>query len=198
MHFATQRGSKVTIDGNCTVHGWQVNSQTINGSFEAGTGFPFEPGTKIKPGKIEAHADVSVPVSSLKSDLVTERTAHQLLNVNQATPSIHYRLNELIAQAPPKSKEAGYEFDSRGALVVAGVTNQISMPIRVTPLGGGKLKIAGAIPLKLSAFGIKPPSIWTTPDSKNNRTMEIKLSEDEVKLSFEWLLEQEAVAAPKR
>ena len=43
-----------------------------------------------------------------------------------------------------------YEFDSRGDLVVAGVTNEITMPVFVLPLGNGRLKISGGTSLKMT------------------------------------------------
>jgi hypothetical protein len=60
----------------------------------------------------------------------------------QQNRMISYRLAEMTLKGATNRNEVPqYEFDSRGELVVAGVTNEITMPVFVHPLGGGKLKI---------------------------------------------------------
>src|SRR5690242_18387887 len=60
-------GAKVRIEGTSTIHDWQVESKLIGGFLEAGQNFPIEPGQDVKPGKVEANADIFIPVGSLKS-----------------------------------------------------------------------------------------------------------------------------------
>jgi len=48
--------------------------------------------------------------------------------------------------------------DAKGELIVAGVTNKISMTVNVTPLGDRKVRITGATSVKMTDFGVEPPS----------------------------------------
>jgi hypothetical protein len=67
-------------------------------------------------------------------------------------------------------------------LVVAGVTNLITMPVSILPLREKDLKITGSLTVKMTDFQIDPP----VP------TLALGLirTDDEVKLSFEWMLSQ--------
>jgi hypothetical protein len=189
--FITSPESNVIIAGMTTIHSWQITSREVEGWFESPLDFPVGPAATPRLEKVATRAEVSVPVISLKSDLVTARTAQRLLS--EKTPAILYTLTELVAKAADKSDPTTYRFNALVSLVAAGVTNQISIPVHLTKLDGGRLKIVGTSPVKLSAFGIKSPSILPSPDSKNP-VSEIKLSEDEVQFSFEWFLKP----APRR
>ncbi|HWI56121.1 MAG TPA: YceI family protein, partial [Bacillota bacterium] len=74
------------------------------------------------------------------------------------TPKIFYRLSELTLKEAAKSKDAPYVFDAKGEMVVGGVTNTVSMPVNVTPLGDKKLRITGNTTVKMSSFKIEPPA----------------------------------------
>ena len=190
--FVAQPESKVRIDGKGTIHDWQAEGRLINGSLEAGDNFPIEPRQQVKPGKVNARIEVSIPVTSLEdvdlngksSGKTMNNLLHRLLK-EQTNPRIQYQLNELFLKSSPNSEDSGYLLDSSGSLVVAGVTNQIALPIRVTALGGGRLKITGNVALKLTDFDIQPPVGRMATDGKNNEVVEIKLSNDEIKVSFD-------------
>jgi polyisoprenoid-binding protein YceI len=92
---------------------------------------------------------------------------------------IHYQLIELKVSAASSNKA---DCIAQGRLTVAGVTNTITMPVTVERLEGHRIKVSGAIPLKMTAFNIKPPE----PVGFFIKTG------DEVRISFDWLL------APKR
>jgi polyisoprenoid-binding protein YceI len=64
-------------------------------------------------------------------------------------------------------------------LVVAGVTNALTMPVEVTPLGEGKVKFAATTKLKMTDFKIEPPAPKIALGA-------IKTG-DEVTISFEWM-----------
>ena len=95
-------------------------------------------------------------------------------------PRIFYRTSELVLKEVPTSKDAPYLFESKGELVVAGVTNQVSIPLKVLPLGEKKVKISGSIPTKMSNFGIKAEKIGLG-------FVTFKTADD-VKISFDWIV----------
>lgn len=178
---------KMRIEGTSTIHDWQVESSIIGGYLEVGPDFPVEPGQTATPGKIEARGEAYIPVRSLfsiekdgkkYSDKMDE-VMYEHMRAQQ-NPRIVYRLNEFVLKEPAKAKDAPYVFEAKGELSVAGVTNTISMPVKVLPLGDKRIKISGTISLKMTAFKIEPP---------NPFGLGIKTGDD-VKLIFDWLVVQ--------
>jgi hypothetical protein len=171
-----------------------MQGSLIGGYLEAGPGFPVEPGQAAKPGKLEATVNAFIPVGSLKSlkengsaySDPMDRRAYEAMK-QKDFPQIRYRLNELVLKEAAKGKDAPYVFEAKGELAVAGVTNKITMPVNITPLGDKKLKITGETVVKMTTFGIEPPS-------PTGLGLLIKTG-DEVKLMFEWTVAQKAPAA---
>ncbi len=194
MRFDPAPGSKVRIEGTSSIHDWQVECKLIGGHLEAGPSFPSEPGQTIQPGKVDARAEVFIPVRSLKSiekdgrpysDSMDNIMYEKLLQ--PVNPRIVYRLDELVLKQAPAGGNAPYVFEAKGELVVAGVTNKITMPVNVTPLGNKKLKISGNTAVKMTDFGIKPPAPAIA--------LGLIKTGDEVKLIFEWVVAQKAAGA---
>jgi hypothetical protein len=96
-------------------------------------------------------------------------------------PRIGYRSTELILKGATNVNEVlQYEFDSRGELVVAGVTNEITMPVFVVPLDRGRVKISGITALKMSSFQIDPPAPTVT--------LGLIKAADDVIIQFDWVV----------
>jgi hypothetical protein len=194
--FDSLPGGKMRIEGSSSVHDWQVEGKLIGGFLEAGPGFPVEPGQTVAPGKIEAKAEVFVPVRSLTSvekdgrpySTRMDEIMYEKLK-QPASPRIVYRLNELVLKEAPKTATNAYIFDAKGELVVAGATNQISMPVHITPLGGKKLRITGTTTMKMTGFGIEPPAPAVA--------LGLIKTEDQVKVIFDWNVGQRAAAPPR-
>ncbi len=185
---------KMRIEGTSNIHDWQVESSIVGGWIEVGQNFPTEPGQPASPGKVEARAEAYVPVRSLfsvekdgrkYSDSMDGIMYEKLKATEQ--PRIIYRLKELTLKEPAKSKDAPYVFDSKGELAVAGVTNTISMPINVTPLGEKKIKVTGTTTLKMTDFKIEPPA--------PKLAFGLIKTGDDVKIIFDWLVAQKPSAA---
>ncbi len=187
--FFAKSGSKIRIEGTSNIHDWQVESPLIGGFIEAGPNFPTEPGQACTPGKIEAKAEPFLMARSLKSiekdgkpysDKMDEIMYEKLKA--QESPRIVYHLTDLVLKESAKSKDDPYVFDSKGELVVAGVTNTVSMPVKIQPLGEKKLKVSGTATLKMTDFKIEPPA--------PKIALGLIKTGDEVKLVFEWMLAQ--------
>jgi hypothetical protein len=193
--FEARPGSKVRIEGISTRSDWQVESRLIGGFLEVGPNFPTTPGQSVRLGRLQARAEVFVPVHSLKSvekggqpfsdemdHIMYEKFAAQ----DDPRAKITYNLTELVLREIPKSKDEPYVFDSKGALAIAAVTNAVTMPLNVLPLGNKKLKISGTTSIKMTDYKIQPP----TPKLSFGPLK----TGDEVKLIFEWVLAQKAAA----
>jgi len=193
MRFDSQPGNKVELNGDGALHSWKIQGTVINGLIEVGPDFPRQPGQPIKPGKADVRIEVAVPVHSLTNGSNTEaRWAQYSLKAKQY-PSIVYRLDELILKSPPATGGLFYEADAYGTLSVAGITNKISLPIRITT-ADQRMKISGSGVVKLSDFKIEPPVIRGAKNSEGDLISDIKISHDDINLAFDWFLAQAPTA----
>jgi hypothetical protein len=193
--FYAKPGSKMKIEGTANmIHThWAVESPIIGGYLEVGPNFPTEPGQAAAPGKIQAKAEPFVSVTSLKSveddgrpySDAMDNVMYDHLKADKYK-RIDYRLSELVLKEAPKAKDAPYVFDAKGDLVIAGVTNSISMPVNITLLGDKKLKITGSVAVKMSSFKLEPVNLTVAG-------VGLKTG-DEVKLSWVWNVAQRAAA----
>ncbi len=185
--LVSKPGSKMRIEGTSSFHDWQAETPFIAGSLDAGADFPTDPGQAVSAGKVNGKAEIFVSVRSLKSvkpngkpyDDKMDEVMWDKLKAQQ-NPKIIYRTSELVLKEAPKSKDAPYVLDSKGELLVGGVTNRISMPVNVMPLGDKRLKISGSTKVKMTDFGIKPVE-------KSIGPITIKTGDD-VKILFEWVV----------
>lgn len=186
---STPKGNKIRIEGDSNIHAWQVESSIIGGTAEVGTNFPLKAGAEVKPGPVEAKVNVFIPVNQLKSiekdgsPYSSSMDKRMYEGMNEAKEKrITYTLTELTLTEAPKTADAPYQFKAVGDLVVAGVTNKITMPVMVTPLPENKVKFAGSVTVKMTDFKIEPPALTVLG-------LGIKTADD-VKLFFEWTAAQ--------
>jgi len=175
--FSAQPGSKVKIDGTSTVHDWTVEGGIIAGVMELDPAFAADP-TKAKPGKLDAKVEATIPVRTIKSgkssmDSIMHGALKQPLH-----PQIKYRLTELTLKETPKSADTTWEFDSKGELIVAGVTNKVAFPVTMTRTDK-TIKTTGTTSVKMTSFGISPPAPAVA--------LGLIKTGDDVKLTFEWV-----------
>ncbi len=191
--FFARSGSKLRIEGTSNIHDWRVESTLIGGSIEAGNNFPTEPGQAVTPGKVEAKAEAFVTARSLKSieedgkpysDKMDE-VMYEHLKAQQF-PRITYRLIELTLKEVAKGKDDPYLMEAKGELAVAGVTNTVTMPVKVLPLGDKKMKVSGTATMKMTDFKVEPPA--------PKIALGLIKTGDEVKLLFDWQVAQRAAA----
>lgn len=192
--YAARSGSKMRIEGTSNIHDWQCESPFIGGMLEAGDGFPTDPGQDVKPGKVEAKADVFIQVRSLKSvekdgkpysDKMDEVMWEHLKE--EKNKRILFHLTGLTIKEAAKSKDAPYVCEATGDLAVAGVTNKVTMTVNVLPLAEKKLKISGTLPLKMTSYKVDPPA--------PKLALGLIKTGDDVKLVFEWVLAQRKAPA---
>jgi len=177
---------KVRLEGTSSIHDWQAEGTIISGFLEVGPGFPLTPGQSVTPGKVPVHAEAFIPVRSLKSiekdgSPYSEKMDAFMYEDLKSPPNLRiiFRVSELTLKEAPKAPDAPYVFEAKGELVVAGVTNTISFPVNVTPLGDQKFKVTGSTSLKMTDFHIKPRTL-----------IGILSTGDDVKIQFVWPLIQ--------
>jgi polyisoprenoid-binding protein YceI len=181
-------GSKMRIEGTSTAHDWQSESGIILGSLEVGPNFPLEPGQKVNPGKVDVKGEAKVKVTSLKSkkengDYYDDKMDDKMYNMMSYTnhPDIVFTIKELTLKEPAKDASSPYVYDAKGELEVAGVTNAISFPVKVLPLGekagDTRVKISGQAAVKMSQFGMEPAKL----------ILVVKTGDD-VTIKFDWVV----------
>lgn len=182
--FDSKPGSNVRIEGTSSIHDWQVTGKLIGGYLEVGAGFPTNASAPARPGKVEVRGEVFIPVSSMRS-VTKEGNAYSTAMddimyekfLDAKHPKIFYRVHELVLKTTPANAGLPFVFDSKGELVVAGVTNPISMPVNITLPAENSVRVAGNTAVKMTQFNIKPPA----PGGMFITTG------DDVKLFFEWI-----------
>jgi YceI-like protein len=179
-YTAQPAGSKVKIEGTSTLHAWTMEGLIIGGYVELDPGFEAAP----KPGKVVARAQVAIPVRSIKSGKSEMDNVMQQAMKQDVHPKIEYRLTEMSLKEAPKSPGGPFQFDTKGELTVAGVTNKISMLVGMERIDKTKLKFSSSAPLKMTDFGVTPPVKFG-----------VFRTGDDIKIAFEWITVQRAETA---
>ncbi|MDB6109650.1 MAG: hypothetical protein JWR69_1400 [Pedosphaera sp.] len=183
VRYEAKPGSKVRIEGTSTIHDWTMDGQIIGGYLEVPAGVVLDQTqaavTGVTGGKLNAHVESSIPIRSIKSTHKgMDEVMQQAMNAAEH-PKIQYRLGEMTLKEP-HAAGTPFQFDTKGELVINGTTNQISLPVSIENVDKTKLKVIGAIPLKMSDFKIKPPAPKIALGAISTG--------DEVKINFEWLV----------
>lgn len=177
-------GSKVKIDGSSNIHDWSMEGAIISGNFVVPAGVTLDSTQAAitgASGKPDLHAEVTIPVTAMKSG--TSGLDEAMQDAMKATdfPLIKYHLTDMVLKEP-HAANTPFQFDTKGELMVAGVTNKISMVVSVENADKAKLKISGSTPLKMTDYKIKPPV-----------KLGVFRTVDDVKITFDWV-----VGVPKK
>ena len=165
--FTPTKGSFVRIEGTSTLHDWKMEGTTIDGNIAA---------PPIEQWKNDAsHVAVAIPVTSIKSEHTKmDKLMAEALKAG-ANPTIRYELtNAVMTQSSPT-----LQLDTRGKLTIAGVTRDVAMQISVTRDSGGMYFLTGQLPIRMSDYGIKPPTAMMGTIKTGN----------DVKVTFRWAVQ---------
>jgi hypothetical protein len=190
----------VSIDGTSSVHDWRVVGRLIGGYLEFDKPFSA-PAASAGNGTLAVRGECFIPVRSLASVEADGRPFSSRMDdtLYEALREAHYRRIAYYPTVLVMTNHASTEPDrealssergesstpsylTAGELVVAGVTNQIQLPVTITPHAGkeGSLKISGSVTVKMTDFKIKPPQ-----PALAGGLMKVG---DPVVLSFDWVV----------
>ena len=144
--------SKVWIEGTSTIHDWTCKATTLDAAIEVDAAAVQ---LAAAPPKMLKRVEVKVPVKSLKCGHGgMDDNLYKALKAD-ADSQISY----IMASFEP-SDESANEFTLRtvGTLQIAGKTNTISMDVAAVRLPDGSVKATGTVPIKMTDYGIKPPT----------------------------------------
>ena len=173
--------SKLWIDGTSNLHGWTCKATALDAAIDLDAGLAAQIATA--PPKALKRVQVKVPVKSLKCGHdAMDNNLYKALKADE-TADISYILATFEA-APGEAKDT-FTLHTIGTLVVAGAEKKIEMDVIATRLPDGSVTAKGLVPIKMTDFGIKPPTAIFG---------RLKTG-DEVKVNFELTVGAKAIAA---
>jgi polyisoprenoid-binding protein YceI len=167
--------SKLWIEGTSNVHDWKATAAVIDAVIE------LDP--TAAPGKLVRKVTITVPVKELKSGKGGMDGNIQKALKADKNPDIVYTMTSIEA-LPGETKD---EFTLRavGTLKLAGAESPVTVDIPTTRQADGSYKASGMIPVKMTAFAVKPPTAMLGA---------IKCGDD-VKVKFDLMVGQKVIAA---
>ena len=135
--------NSVVIKGTSNVHKWEEKIGQLNGSATV-----LIEGEQIT-GLSEAHFEI--PVKSIKSSKgsIMDNKTYQALKSDECA-TIQLKLQ--------KGSISGIDLKATASLTIACVTKTVDLVSTIKPLGNNQFEIAGSKKLKMTDFGIKPPT----------------------------------------
>jgi polyisoprenoid-binding protein YceI len=171
--------SKLWIEGTSNLHRWSCTAEKFDAAIELDAAAVAELATAAP--KVLKRVEVKVPVRALKCGHGgMDDNLYKALNADQ-TPEISY----ILATFDAAGEGDGFTLKTNGTLAIAGKENKLTMDVVAARLPDGTVKATGMVPIKMTDFGIKPP----TAMFGTLRTG------DEVKVNFALTVGPKAIAA---
>jgi hypothetical protein len=175
--LALQPGSRLWIEGTSTVRAFRCTADSIEARV-ATTG-PGAVGALMTGAKAVLGAELRVPVARLECRNGT-MNAHMLKALKAAE---HPVITFTVSSYETRKQGDAAEGSATGELVLGGVRKTITVVGAVSATPEGVLRIAGAHTLKMTEYGLKPPSLMMG-------TMKVR---EQVTVGFDLQLKDAAV-----
>jgi polyisoprenoid-binding protein YceI len=171
--------SKLWIEGTSNIHNWSCKATTLDAAIDIDAVAAL---ASAAPSALKKVA-VKVPVKSLKCGKAgMDDNVYKALKATDDS-----QISYILATFDAVAGETKDSFSLRtvGTLMIAGVENTVTMDVAAERLPDGSVKATGTLPVKMTSYGIKPPSAMFGA---------IKTG-DEVKVKFELTIGAKAIAA---
>lgn len=173
--LSLQQGSKLSLKGTSTMHDYHSVATKLDVTIKSDAArWPAgRTGGEALESFIHSNGvtgvDVVVPVLGLKSGKeALDKNLYKSLKA-ETNPNIKFHMETY--------QVAANKIEAKGKLTVAGA--EIALPIAVTAVREGELvRLKGDVPLKMTQFGIKPPTMMMG-------ALKVK---DDVTVSFDLLI----------
>jgi len=177
-HFAVGTHSRVWIEGRTNVNGFSCAATAVDATIDIDRGF----GDDSVLTRHVRSVEVRVPVVALKCGLdQMDRSLRKALRADDsATDS--YIVATLAADAADSSEAT---LNTIGELAIACRVNPVQMNITTTRLPDGSIAARGEIPIRMTDFGITPPTAM----------LGVVRARDRVLVKFEMNLSPATIAA---
>ena len=171
-----QPQSKLWIEGTSTVRDFTCATTAFETRVQSSV--PGAVSAVLSGTKAVESAELTVPAATL--DCKNGKMNEHMLKALKAkdNPTISFRISSYdIAKAA-----AGVNGTAVGELTIGGVKKSITVTAHATPEASGALRLTGAYQLRMTDYGLTPPSLMMG-------TMKVG---DNVKVGFDLLLKGEA------
>ncbi len=153
--YISAAGSRVVVKGRSTLHHWSASSTSLNGRVVF-TGHRLGKGSDALQLKL---IRLSIPVTSLKGSDgsgMTHTIYHSLHS--RQHPNITFILTGASLNKGAVPHHGSKTFIASGLLKVNGIMRAVKLTLSITFHPGGKATIQTVAKLKMSEFGVKPPT----------------------------------------
>lgn len=173
--------SKLWIEGTSNLHGWSCKATSLDAAIELDAATATQ--VAVAPPKALKRVQVKVPVKSIKCGHGgMDDNLYKALKAD-GSPDISYIMATFDA-APGEAKDI-FTLHTIGTLTIAGKENELTMDVVATRMPDGTVKATGVVPIKMTDFGIQPPTAIFGRLKTGN----------EVKINFELSVGAKAIAA---
>ena len=135
-------GVTMTIDGTSNVHDWtsKVEQVQVSGQFLADAGQPSD----------VTGLNVKIPVKSIKSGKsIMDKKTYAAMKSDKF-PHVTFQAKQVSV--------SGNLIKAQGTLSIAGKSKPVTITGKWAKKSGGMMAITGSVPLKMTDFGIDPPT----------------------------------------
>ena len=144
--------SKLWIEGTSNLHAWSCKTEKLDAVIEIDKGTALA----VAPPKVLRRVEVKVPVKSLKCNHAgMDGNMYKALNAD-ASPEISYIMATF--DVVPGVEKDTFTLTTAGSLTINGKENKVSMEVTASRLPDGTVKATGMVPIKMTDYGIKPPT----------------------------------------
>jgi polyisoprenoid-binding protein YceI len=173
--------SKLWVEGTSTIHDWTCKATTLDAAIDVDAAAAQ---LVAAPPKLLKRVLIKVPVKSLKCGHggMDDNMYKALKAEKDDEATISYIMATF--EAAPEVKDS-FTLRTTGTLTIAGVAKPVDIEVTATRLPDGTLKAIGTVPLKMTDFGIKPPTAIFG---------RIKAGDD-IRVKFDFTLGPKALAA---
>jgi len=157
--YAAQSQSLLWIEGSSNMNQFRFKTSQIRGTGYLDTP-PAEAGRSLADSSQRARIKVrvSIPVRSLDGgNKLMNQDMYEALKAEVAE-SIQYELLEARLIERADSPQGWFQIEAIGTLMIAGKIDTIAMNIKLRQLADGRLHLKGQKLLRMTAFGVTPPS----------------------------------------
>ena len=146
VNYVLNRDYKITIDGGSNLHDWTENVEkaSATGSVTWNSNGSF----------ILNNLTVTIDVQSIKSSeggVMNGKTYKALKSDNH--PTIAFTLT-----SPLQVSQGGTSVTATGNLTMAGASRAVTIHAKINSSQNSNISIEGSVPLKMTDFGIDPPT----------------------------------------
>ncbi len=145
-----QPESRVWFDGTSTVRDFTCAATQVEGSVE----IDLDNGPVLGSLDAVSAGGLDIPVAALDCDNGTMNKHMRKALKATTQPVIRFALDPASVSVAPSGR-----IRAAGTLEIAGKSNAIVFEAVATDIGNGGLGLQGSVPVRMTDYGVKPPSL---------------------------------------